>query len=342
METFLSIIAAFLVLTVFVLVHELGHFGMGRILGFEILEFAIGMGPIVAKKEKNGIIYAIRALPIGGMCRFYGEDEETRDAVGFNDQKLWKRALVVAAGPVMNIVFAVLFAAITLMAYGDYVPAVESFSGENTPAQAAGILPGDLLISVDGREISYFNEATQIIGEANSERSSVVVERDGKRIELVIEDFYNADEGCNMMGVMIGAQRKLYGFFEAFGHSFAYVWSIIVEMLSFLGGIFTRGVQSGDVVGPVGTISLIGQAVRMGFEMVLRLGVLISVNLAIINLLPLPALDGGRLVFMGIEAVRGKPVPPKVEGAVHFVGIVLLLGLIFFLSVKDVIGLFGG
>ena len=121
MTTFLSILAALLVLSVFVVVHELGHFLAGRLLGFTVLEFSVGMGPAILKKEKNGILYALRAFPIGGMCRFYGEDEEAKDGKSFSSHPVWKRIIVVAAGPVMNILAAILFATVSLMSYGVYV-----------------------------------------------------------------------------------------------------------------------------------------------------------------------------------------------------------------------------
>ena len=136
--------------------------------------------------------------------------------------------------------------------------------------------------------------------------------------------------------------RERFTFFEAIGNSFDYVVSIIGEMFSFIGNIFTEGVKEGEVGGPVAVINILGEAVRMGFETVLRISILMSINLGVMNILPIPALDGGRLVFLIIEAIRGKALPAEKEGMVHFIGIVLLYGLIIFLSVKDVIGLFGG
>lgn len=342
LSSILSIVAALLILCVFVFVHELGHFLMGRALGFKILEFAIGMGPVVLKKERNGIQYSLRAFPIGGMCRFYGEDETPTDGQSFNSQKPWKRLLVLVAGPLMNILFAVVFAIVTLLAYGDYMPRIASFTDNNTLAEASGLQPGDMLVAVDGHRIINFNDSTTRIKAGDGEHAVITVERDGINVDIPVDGMYNEEMGRNYLGINIEAVRTPFGFFEAVGGSVRYVGSMIKEMLSFIFSIFTSGVQQGDVVGPVGTIAYIGQAVRLGFETVLRIAVLISVNLGIMNLLPLPALDGGRIVFVVIEWIRGKPVKPEREGTVHLIGIILLFALMVYLVFSDISLLFGG
>ncbi|OQB25321.1 MAG: Regulator of sigma-W protease RasP [Firmicutes bacterium ADurb.Bin182] len=342
MENILSIVVALLVLSIFIFVHELGHYGAGRILGFKIVEFSIGMGPALLKKDKKGIRYSVRAFPIGGMCKFYGEDEAVRNNESFNAHKPWKRMIVTAAGPVMNILFALIFAIVTLTVYGDYVTGISSFAEDSSPAQSAGLMPGDTIYAIDGKRIEYYAAAVDAIRRADGEEAVITVERNGKKLDFVVKDMYNPEKGYNFLGVNIEPVRKHYGLFEAIGASFAYIWSMIMEMFKFLGSIFTKGVQKGDVMGPVGTISFIGQAVRMGFESLLRLGSLISVNLAIVNLLPLPALDGGRIVFQVVETVRGKPVSAEKEGMVHFVGIILLFALIIFLTFNDISTMFGG
>jgi regulator of sigma E protease len=338
----LSIIAALLLLSLFVMVHELGHYGVGRLLGFKIQEFAIGMGPKLFGVEKKGILYAVRAFPIGGMCRFYGEDEEAKDPRSFGSQKTWKRFLVILAGPVMNLLFAFLFAVVALTAYGDIVPAIHSITEQGSPADVAGMQPGDILYAVDGARIEYYEDAVAKIRAVKGTDTVVTVIRDGKKLDIQLHDIYNAEAGYNIVGVNLTAARLPYGLFEAIGAAFPFVGSIVGEMFSFLGGLFTKGVQQGDVLGPVGTITYIGYAVRTGFETVLRLAVLISVNLAIINLLPLPALDGGRLAFLTVEGLRGKPIPQEKEGMVHFVGIVLLFALIIVLTFNDIRTMFGG
>ena len=342
MTSVFSIIGALLVLTVLVFVHELGHYTAGRILGFRILEFAIGMGPVILHKEVGGISYAVRLFPIGGMCKFHGEDEGILDATSFNAQKVWKRMIVVLAGPFMNVVLAVLIAMAILMSYGDYMGEILEFNTAEAPAQAAGMQVGDVIVAVDGKDIMYYALTTDAIQAADSNQAQITVLRDGERRTFTVHEIYDEAQGKNVLGVVISPARVNYGFLGAAKHSVAYVWSMLLEMIRFLGSIFTQGVSRGELAGPVGTISIIGQAVRNGLETVLRIGVLISANLALVNVLPLPALDGGRFLFMVIEVVRGKPVPPEAEGKVHFAGLMLLFALILFLTVQDISTLIGG
>ena len=341
MSGIISIIGALLVLTVLIFFHELGHFYAGKKLGFRINEFAIGMGPTVVSKEKGGTKFAIRALPIGGLCMFHGEDEGVKDPECFSAQPVWKRMIVVAAGPFMNIVLAVVIAIVILMSYGEYMPGIVEVLDTNTPAAVAGIEVGDVILAVDDTEITYYTDCIPAIEGAESAGANITLRRGDEDIVLRVKDLYNSEEGANRIGVIISPVRLRYGLFGAIANSFRYVWDIMMELFKFLGSIFTTGIQSGDVAGPVGTISIIGQAVRAGFEVVLRLGVLISINLGIMNILPIPALDGGRLLFMVVEAVRGKAIPPEKEGMIHFAGIILLFGLMILLTFMDVKNLFG-
>lgn len=337
-----SVIAALLVLSILVTVHELGHFLVGRRLGFTILEFSIGMGPVVLKTTKNDIQYSIRALPIGGMCRFYGEDQEVKDARCFNAQPAWKRFLTVIAGPIMNLLFAIIFAVIALTCYGDFVPSIYELSGVDTPAYRAGLQAGDILTAVDGKHIEYYSETVPMILAAEGSEMVLSVERGGELVDCTVVNFYNEEEQRNIIGITITPERKIYAFFPAIGESFRYVTSTVRETFQFFGRLFQGQVQSTDVAGTVGIITYLSEAVRSGLETVLRMTILISISLGIMNLLPLPALDGGRLVFVIIEWIRGKPVNPKVEGAVHFAGLIALFALLIFLTYNDITNLIRG
>ncbi len=342
----LSIIGALLLLTVFVAVHELGHYLAGRLLGFGILEYAIGMGPVVLKKVKNGIQYSLRALPLGGMCRFYGEDEDIpagaeAGMIPFNAQKLWKRAVVVVSGPVMNVLLSVVFAAVSLGAFGDFVAEVQEYSYANSPAEAAGLKIGDMIYAVEGERLLSYSEAVPAIRAADAASMELTVLRDGQKVRLTLRDIYDSEVGYNRIGVNIGVARRTFGPLEAIGDSFGYVWAVVREMFQALGRMVISGVQEGDVMGPVGTITVMSEFVRYGWETMLRMALLVSANLGIINLLPIPGLDGGRLAFMAIEGVRGKPVPPEKEGMVHLVGLALLFGLVILLTVQDIRSLLG-
>ncbi|MDO4567856.1 MAG: RIP metalloprotease RseP [Clostridia bacterium] len=345
MDTVLSILAALVVLSILVVIHELGHYWAGRLLGFRIVEFAVGMGPRIFKFERKGTIYALRAFPIGGMCQFDGEDEEESEG-SFNAQPVWKRMIVVLAGPLMNFVLALVIAAITLLAFGgdyqyDVPPVVQSVS-EDSPAELAGIEAGDVILSVDGYAVDNYDAITPAILEANTTRAIVVLSRGGVEITTWVENIFDAEEGRNLLGITISPQREQLGFFAACSRSVSYTADLVKQMFGFLGSLFTGDVDGDDVAGPVGTIQIIGQAVRAGFEVVLMIAVIMSVNLGFINLLPLPALDGGRFVFMVIEAIIRRPISRKVEAIVHFAGFVLLIGLMLLLTFNDISRILAG
>lgn len=343
MATALSILGALLILSVLIVVHELGHYSSARLLDVKVMEFGIGLGPKLYSRVKNDILYTVRLFPIGGFCRFYGEDEAIKDQDSFGAQKIWKRFIILFSGAFLNIVFAVLLAIFALVAYGDYVPKIVNVL-ESNPAAVAGLMPDDIIVSVNGREVIFPQEVVPLIEDADPVSSKMVIKRDGKLYEVTLQNFYSEAKGRNYIGVELAYnQRRTFSFGQAVTYSFRYVWYIIKEMFSFLGKLFVPGAQVAEsMMGPVGTISTIGSAIRIGFEWVLQLTLLISINLGVVNLLPFPGLDGARLVFLGLEKARGKAVSPDREGVVHFVGLVLLLGLMVFLTYGDIVRLIGG
>lgn len=339
----LSVLAAILLIALMVVMHELGHFCAGRVLGFGIDEFSIGFGPALLKKEKNGTVYALRLIPLGGACMFHGEDEEAEDERSFMAQSVWKRAIVIAAGPLVNILSAVLIAVIILMSYGEYMPRVYEFDDTVSIAQEAGVEIGDIIYGVNGKRLDYANEVVDRITSSDGESLTLNIIRDGERMDITMHDVYNEEDGYTRIGIIMNFDRMKYGLFEAVGRSFNYVWQMIKEIAAFLGSLFQGNVSSGDVSGVVGAVSVVSEAVKISFETVLRIVMLLSMNLGLMNLLPIPALDGGRLVFIIIEAVRGKPAKQSVEGVIHFVGLILLLALMVIVTVSDVRTLiFGG
>ena len=342
MPTILSVIAALLLLSLLVTIHELGHYTAGRLLGFTIKEFSVGMGPVLLHKEKNGIRYCLRAFPIGGMCMFIGEDAAAENPNCFNAKPVWKRLITVAAGPITNLVFAVLISVLTLSFYGDYMPSICELSDPAAPAAASGMQVGDRIVSIGGKTVYNYNDTVSMIQSVRENDVDIVVERDGTRETLHLTDIYNAEEGRKVIGVVIEPVRANYGIGWALSSSVRYVGSILKDTLGFFGTLFRGQVSSTDVSGPVGIIAYISEAVRYGSETVLRFAMMISASLGIMNLMPFPALDGGRLVFLVIEGIRRKPIPPEKEGMVHFVGLILLFGLIIFLTFNDVSNLING
>lgn len=341
MTTALSILAALLVLSLLVMIHELGHFLAGRALGFSILEFAIGMGPVLWKTTKNGIQYSVRALPIGGMCRFNGEDEKITDGRSFYLEKVWKRIVVVLAGPLTNLLFAFLAAIVTLSAFGDIMPQVYEVNTDS-PAYTAGMQQGDFIVAIDGKRVMYYNQTVDLIQAADREGFDLTVVRGGEEKTLRVTNAYDEQAGKTVLGITINGDHMKFPFGETITRSAAYIASTLTETFKFFGKLFQGNISSQDVSGPVGIVAFISQAVRSSGETVLRLVVLISASLGIMNLMPIPALDGGRLLFMVVEVIRGKAVPPEKEGMVHFVGLILLFGLIIFLTYNDIVNLIRG
>ncbi len=349
MSTVLSIVGAILVLCVLVVVHELGHYGAARLVGIKVMEFGVGMGPKLLSTVKNDITYSLRLFPIGGFCRFYGEDEAIRDSDSFGAQKVWKRAVVTFSGAFFNIVFSILLAIGTIWAFGDIVTGLvsggdgQSAVWEGSPAAAAGLQEGDIFIAIDGKKIDLTSSITDMILNADPSSMEVTVLRDGGLYSLTVQNFYSEERGRNFIGVTTGGVRRHFKFAEAVSYSFEYIWVIMRETFSFLGSLFVPGTDVlGNVTGPVGTISIIGMAVRAGFESVLRLAMFVGMSLGIVNLLPIPGLDGAKLVFLGIEKVRGRAIPPEREGFVHFIGLIALLLLMVLLTFNDISRLIGG
>lgn len=334
LETILGIIGALLVLTAIVVAHEYGHYKVGRILNFKILEFAVGMGPKFAKWVKNGILYSLRILPIGGFTKFYGEDEVIEDKWAFNKQPIGKRSLVIAAGPIMNIILAWLLAVVFLLSFGDseaYIVSVEPGS----PAAVAGIQKGDTLHYVNGGKIDLQADMLDFLMYGFDKPPTLTFERDGKAITFNNVGIYNNGKK-NIIGVQFGGRKKFFGFFEAIALSFKWLFVTLKQMLVSIFNLIFVGKGAEEIAGAVGIITVLGVAVRTSLETVIQLGALISLNLAIINLLPFPALDGGRLVLLGLEKIRKKPLPMNIEGYMNFAGFVVLMVLMAILAYNDI------
>lgn len=343
MSGIISIIGALLVLSVIVFMHELGHFAVARMLGIKVEEFALGFGPKLFSKVRNGIRYSIRAFPLGGFCMFRGEDKDLpEDRESFNLQKPYKRFLTILAGPVMNILLALILAISTLLLYGDYAATVNSVQA-GTPAEKAGVLPGDVLVEVNGKRLAFAFEGINEIVKSDPAVLHFVVVRGGQEVPLTAHDIYNAQSERNLLGIMLEySTRRTFSFGEAISAAFGFMSYMVKETISFLINIFQVKNLGDQVMGPIGTIGLIGQAVRTSFESVMRIAMLISINLAIFNLFPFPGLDGARLVFIGYEKITGKPIPRDKEGMIHFAGFALLIGLILLVTFGDLRRIFGG
>ncbi len=343
----LYIIAALLIIEVIVAVHEFGHYLAGRLCGMGIVEYSIGMGPKIIGFRKNDIDYSLRAIPIGGFCKFVGEDEDNSDPRAMNNQAVWKRIITVAAGALMNFVLAYVAAVILFAAFSyKTIPAVGNVLPD-TPAMEAGLLAGDQIVAVNGMDVADGLEGVtfvqSVVGKAQGETVSFDVQREGQRLQVDIAPaLVTLEDGSQVyqVGIQFGVER--YGFWESFPAAGEYMLDSSTMMLDALRKLVFKGEGADDMVGTVGIISMVSETVREGWHMVFLFLFVISLNLGIINLLPLPALDGGRLVFLIVEAIRGKPIPPEKEGIVHAIGFVLLLVLFVVLTYQDIVRIIAG
>ena len=330
-------VVLFLLLIVF---HEFGHFIVAKKSGIKVNEFAVGMGPLVYSKEKGETTYSFRAIPIGGYCAMEGEDDESSDPRSFDNAPASKRFLTILAGPVANLIIAVLVFTIVGVIGGVVTTTVSDFI-ENSPAQAAGIEKGDEILKINGQKIGDFTDISKVVNDFYKDKDfdkeiTVLAKRNGKNLDFA---FKPKVEGENTYIGIIPA-RRTPGFFEAIGLGFKETGRNVKMIFTILGRLFTGKLAFGALSGPVGVLKELGNQAQNGLASLLYFLAYISVNLAVFNLLPIPALDGSKLLTSGIEIITGKKINKKLEEKITMVGFFILLGLILVVSIKDIVNLF--
>lgn len=412
------VIVALLALMAMIIVHELGHYTAGKLLGFKIDEFAIGFGPAIFKRKnkKTGEVFSIRPFPIGGFCSFHGEDAEgalldengnqvkdengniVKDPAAFNNQKAWKRLIVLFAGAFMNFLSAIFIITVYFSAYGQLLPnVISTHSGVN---YSNVFEQGDVILNINGKQINIMlqedlDNAFSGVGDSAEFR----VLRNGKRIKIVANKFYydpfeegdyvysvngevletpleysafvaecDTDESLNLVviryneygeiaeqsgmmvqrgnnpddpeglysygfGITRSISRAKLPFFLAFGRSFGFCFFIVFKILASLGALITGKVGLETAGGTITTIGMMAKVSALGFDSFLYVVAIISANLAVMNLLPFPALDGSRMLFTVIEMIFRKPIPRKIEAVIHAVGLILLIVFAVFLDI---------
>ena len=342
----MGIILAILVFGIIVFIHELGHFLLAKANKIRVDEFSLGMGPRLFSFVKGETRYSLKLLPLGGSCMMGEDDVNDMSEGSFNSKSVWARMSVVVAGAVFNFLLALVFSMIVI-GYTGYDEPVISGVVDGFPAQEAGLTEGDRIVKMNNkkiniwREISYYNMFHQ------GETVELVYERDGEKYETTITPKKDED-GNYLIGITSPAQYEKANLLTAVQYGVYEVKFWICTTLESLKMLVTGDVGVDQLSGPVGIVSVVDETyqqtksygVIIVIMQMLNIGILLSANLGVMNLLPLPALDGGRLVFMIVEAIRGKRVPPDKEGWVHGIGMILLLALMAFVMFNDVKKLF--
>ena len=348
--TVLYVILAILMFEAFILLHELGHFLMARLFRVGINEFSVGMGPKILSKtsEKTGIAYSLRALPIGGYVSMVGEDEDNDAPDSFNQKPAWQRLLIIAAGPVINVLLGFLMMLIVVLCTATLASTtVGEFNAESL-SNKHGLQIGDTVIEVGDVSVHTGNELIYEImqqGVAESAEGAVAIDltvlRNGEEVFLPAVQFPSMETE----GVLFGSPDfRVYGEQKSLAsvakHTFFRSLSTVKMVLDQLADMLKGRYGLNAVSGPIGITQEVADVAKTGFLNVLYLMTVITINLGVFNLLPLPALDGGRLLFLLIELLIGRPVNKNVEGYIHFAGMMLLFLLMIVVACKDIVGLF--
>ena len=330
----MNIVYTLIILCVLVLVHEFGHFAVAKLNGIYVEEFSIGMGPKLISWGKGETLYSVRAFPIGGFVKMVGEDEASDNERAFCNKSVLSRMAVTFAGPAMNFIFAIIFFMVAFMYFGS--PASNGLIDTvypDFPAAAAGLQPGDVLVQLDDKridswdDISAFMQNTQV-----GQQVAVGYERGGERLSAQVTLVAN-EEGQPVLGITQGVARA--DFFASVKRGFATTVEFTVLMLTALWQMIT-GQMAVEVAGPVGMVSMVGEYADVGLMYLFLFAGVLSVNLGVMNLLPIPALDGSRLVFLLVEGIRRKPIDRDKEAMVNFVGFVLLMTLMLVVTYCDI------
>ena len=344
----LYVLLAILVLLVMITVHEFGHYIAGKIFGFGIEEFSIGFGPkIYSKKKKNGEVFSVRLLPLGGFCSFKGEDEENSDENAFNNKKPWQRIIVLLSGAFMNYVLAILVIALMFSTYGHSAIMTYELVEPTSINTEYDFLERDVIIKANGKNVYLITDVMDALdSKKQGDKVDFTILRSGKILDTQImlksdTYFQNVEDIellCKALGVKYDKNLETgqadigfrttgvkLGFFSTIGRTFEYSIKVAGSIFTVLGQLLTGTLGLNSVGGTITTISITAEAVQTGgLWSLLNIISLIGVNLAVFNLLPIPALDGSRVIFTLVEWIRKKPINRRVEGMIHTVGLVLI------------------
>ncbi len=334
---------------ILIAIHEAGHFSLAKLFKVKVNEFSLGMGPALLKKRKGDTLYALRLFPIGGYVSMEGEDEDSSDSNAFNNKKVWQRFLILAAGAFMNLLLGLILVAVIL--------SMEDLIGTNTirnfydnaKSQQTGLQVNDRITKIDGHNVISELDISFLMARSDDGIYDITVIRDGEKVELKDVTFESKEVDGHLQitydFVIIGkSPTSGIIFAETFKRSASIVRIVWLSLFDLITGRY--GLT--DLSGPIGTVNIIADATaeatvnKDGLMNALNIMALVAINIGVFNLLPLPALDGGRLFFLIIEGIRRKPINPKYEGYVNAAGLVLLLGLMLVVTFNDIVSLVRG
>ncbi len=352
-----SLVAFVVVLGVLIFFHELGHFLVARFFGVGVETFSLGFGPKIYRKKIGLTEYCLSIIPLGGYVKMVGEDPSTQipdqdRSLSFTHKRLYQKSLIVAAGPIFNFVLAVLIFYVLFQVSGSYyVRPVVGTVADGSPAMSAGVKPGDLIEAIDGVRVESWDEMVALIGESRAEKLEFLINRNGQTLGIPIVP--EQSTATNIFGETI--KKPMIGIssagdvvhqrlnpLEALTESFVRTWEIIKLTLMSVGKIFTGSVSAKTLGGPIMIAQMAGQQAEAGMANLAFFIAMLSINLGIINLFPVPVLDGGHLVFFGLEALTGKPAGERLRERANQFGMVLLLTLMVFVFYNDILRIFNG
>ena len=340
----LKYVIAIILFSVIILFHELGHFLLAKANGIRVNEFSLGLGPTIVGFQKGETKYSLKLLPFGGACMMEGEDSDSDDERSFQKKSVWARISVVAAGPIFNFIMAFAFSAIILGSIGFVKPVIGSVES-GYGAEQAGLQAGDEILKINHKSIHFYKEVSMYtLFHSDGESVQITYRRDGEKHIAEVTPTYSKEAGRYLYGIYAQNQYTKVGPVKTLQYSAYEMKYWIQYTIGSLKMLVTRQVSLNDLSGPVGIVKTIGDTYEQSmadgafyvFLNMLNLAVLLSANLGVMNLLPLPALDGGRLVFLVIEAIRGKRISEDKEGMVHFIGLVCLLALMVLIMFNDI------
>jgi regulator of sigma E protease len=362
-----TIVPFLFVLTVIVFFHELGHYLVGRWCGIRVLAFSIGFGPeLVGFNDRRGTRWKICAIPLGGYVKFFGDENAASmpDTAAmaaltpaerngaFPAASVWRRAATVAAGPIANFILAIaIFAAVAYVGgrvVGD--PVVAQVQA-GSPAEAAGIRPGDRILAADGEDISYFSDFQRHVAGGDGAPIALTLEREGQRLDLTVTpetrmqtDNFGNEFPMPLIGIAADDQSAAFrteelSLLQSVSYGASQTWFVTERTVHFIGGIFTGSQPSDQIGGPIRIAQVSGQVATLGFAPLLNLAALLSISIGLLNLLPIPMLDGGHLLFYAYEAARGKPLSERVQEIGFRIGLAMVVGLMVFAFWNDLASL---